>query len=317
MNIPQFSSDSSSRLVVIWNTKNSYTTYFQKKPVLNERINKLTILHITNFINNFYNEEAQKPAALMQRNLMIFKKWENLSNLCHIMPNFPFSQLKECEINNFLLGNGICTGIIVHYFNQFFQMHVPLEASPFPLALDAIVTPTMGVNFYPFKINKKILEEQTTYLRFLQATYKLTCALKPRNSLEFLPNNILKNNGIEIVQRIPDNQVSGKNSFNITDLTFQLKQVADQDQNERGYLLGIGGSSNHALALYLKHPFHFVDPSLGIGTANNLEDLILFLASYLTKKYPNYLSFALLAFAPQPSCVHSLSEDLREKQSLA
>lgn len=288
-------------LSAFWKKKIQYALPNGKRIVRNNTQEKLILLHIDQFIAHFNNDALQKASSLQLRRWIVLSGWTNLSILCQLMPNSCFSNLSNSEINNFLLGEGICTGTVIHYFNQFFQTHSPTKSSPFPLALNAIMSVKNRAEFYLFKSDKAFLEKQTDRLRFLQASYKLAYELKPTHSLEFLSTGILKNANIEIVQRIPDSQELGKNAFSIQELIFQLKQLA-QNQNDRGYLLGVSGATtHHALGLYLQAPFHFLDPGQGIGIANRLEDLILFLASYLTERYSQCVSFALLAFEPQNS----------------
>ncbi len=114
--------------------------------------------------------------------------------------------------------------------------------------------------------------------------------------MEFVPDRILKEKELQIVKRIPDSRTSQLQAFPIQHLIAELKQLSIQG-GQSGYLLGLSGPVNHALALHLNPPFHFVDPQYGIAIADSYEDLILFLAAHLTEKYANYNAFALLEIA--------------------
>jgi hypothetical protein len=226
------------------------------------------------------------------------RKWVSLVGLCQSFGSSAFASISDAEMNSIFLGKeiGLCTATILHYFGKFFRFRSPQWSSPFALKTIPYVDAQSRVKFYPFAIYSATLEKQTRMLRFLQASYKIAYALK-KDPLKLVPPNMLKKEHLQIVKRIPDPDAQHRLSFEIKELLPELRKLASQSSSE-GYLLALAGPINHSLGIYLQDPFHFIDPSNGIGIAQSSEDLILFLASYLAEKFSNYRHFALLELAP-------------------
>jgi hypothetical protein len=300
-----FASSSSPTLtsISLENITRTINGYLERKLINLTAVNHLeekekkAVLHLSHFIANFSKPylTSQRESIIRTESLLWMKKWSNFSQLCQLMENSPFSNLSDSESNQFFLGEGLCFGVVVHYFSQFFQNSSPKKAAPFPLS--SIPHADLGscVTFYPFIVNDQILNEKTRHFRFLQASYTTAYAFKSKESMEFVPNEMLKKNKLNLVKRIPDLAITEKLAFQMPELVPELKKLINQEN--RGYLLALGGPSNHAIALHLRPPFHFLDPSNGIAFADKLEDLVIFLATYLNEKFPDHHSFALLEFA--------------------
>lgn len=256
------------------------------------------LFHLTHFIANFSQlyHHFQTNAILRSESLMAMKKWSNYTKLCHSIGDSLFASLSSSTINNIFFGQGLCTAVSLHYLSHFFKTRSPLTFASLPIKSEPIYF--SGVNFYSIEsleTNEQKLGEKTQHLRFLQATYKMASAYREGDSLEYLPSSLLNNKELQIVRRLPDFKNS-KQSFSIQDLIPELKNLADQVV-DKGYLMGISRENNsHAIFLYLKPPYHFLDPSYGIAISDQKEDFLLFLANFLTEKYPDYQSFALLEF---------------------
>ena len=263
------------------------------------------IQHLSHYILEFDEmfQKYSKFSILCAESLLVLRKWSEITLLCQDLPSSHLIGLKNSEFNNLFFGEGsLCAGSVMQYFSQFFKTHSPLDASPFPIAsIDPLEVEEGGMMFYPFTLTDDFLETQTKGLRYLQAAYKAAYTFKTRDSLEFMPGSTLKNLELQLLNRIPNIEDSEEIAFKITDLVPKIKELLEKDEesDEKGYLLGIRGPINHSLALHLKEPFHFVDPTYGIGMASNVESLVLFLVSYLMEKYSQYSSFALLEIAPQ------------------
>lgn len=130
-------------------------------------------------------------------------------------------------------------------------------------------------------------------LRFLQAVYKIESAF---STFRYFPKQILKRENLELVRRVPEVK-SANLSFPISEIFTIIKELEAQSNKGSGYLLCLEGPLNHGFGLYLKAPYHFVDPAHGLAVSDNKHDLLLFLANYLAEKYPDYHSFALLEFS--------------------
>ena len=264
---------------------------------LHKKKEALTKSHLAQFIST-YNEKVQAPsrkAVLKAECFLTMNKWSELIRKCRLIN---ISPLTPSDINQFYLGEGICTGNVIEYFSDFFSSHSPLDSPLFPISLNSQnqdLDPC--VNFFPFIFSQETIENSTSKARFLQAAYKVAYALKKEdNFMEFVPHGILKEKKLKIVKRIPDSKTSQEYAFPIQHLIVELKQLSTQE-SQSGYLLGLSGPANHALALHLNPPFHFLDPKYGIAIASSTEDLILFLAAHLTEKYSNHDAFALLEIA--------------------
>lgn len=229
------------------------------------------------------------------------RKWASLVELCQSFGSSVFASISDAEMNSIFLGKeiGLCAATILHYFSKFFQFHSVHWSSPFALKTNPQVDAQSGVKFYPFAIHSATLEKQTRILRFIQASYKIAYALK-KEALKLVPPNILKKEHLQIIKRIPDPDAQHRLSFEIKEFLPELRKLASQPSSG-GYLLALAGPINHSLGIYLQDPFHFIDPSNGIGIAQSSEDLLLFLASYLAEKFPHYRHFALLELAPNKS----------------
>lgn len=277
-----------------------YSNFQQQKAIPSKNSINLAFHHTTQFIRNFSPTyrllQIQHNPLLMELEKQLAELgWKRVTYLCELIESPSCLRLKETQTISFFLGKGLCLGIAINYFSIFFATQSITDSSPFPLS-SPVQTENETSKFYPFDINEKALENQSKQIRFLHAAYKVAIAFKAAESLEFLPNKILKNHNINITQRIPDSQ---KPPENIERLLPLLKQWVDKKESKKNYLLDIGSDlDRHALVLHLKSPFHFVDPPYGVGTANDLGSLLIFLAAYLTKKYPDYYYFNLLELEP-------------------
>ena len=230
------------------------------------------------------------------KRLMALRNWVILRPLCQSIVNSPFSALNDYEITSLLFEGGLCAGSVIYHFSKFFKEGGSL-ISILPMKEESLKPDREEcIQFYPFHIEKEEFALQSQPWRFLQATYKIgrKLSLNGKKSPEFIPSNILENLALRFIRRIPEAQEDVKCFSDIKALISQLKECGNQ---HKAYLLGIGnGLHSHALAVYLNSPFHFVDPSYGVGTARKLQDLLLFLTVYLTENYSDYQSFALLEF---------------------
>lgn len=264
-----------------------------------ERKNEITS-HLSQYIKYFRDRNTlfSRKIFLQLESLESIKRWGALSKISIAVPSFLFS-LAETDKEDLLMGlKGICAGMVAQYLGRFFQVFSPLEASPFPLDNQVLRDPTSSTSFYPFSLSmtQTDLIKNTKNTRFLQAAYRTAYMSKNKtaDSLEFLPQGILKKVGVRVVSREPPHQ-SGLSAHEIEQLLPQLKLLESSSVNS-GYLIALGGATHHALAIFLHPPFHFMDPTYGIGIADNLESLLLFLVNFVTFKYPKSASFSLLEF---------------------
>lgn len=225
--------------------------------------------------------------------LLVLRKWSNMTTLCRLISHSPFSSLSEHEVSSFFLGSGLCAGATIYHFSKFFQMGSPLESIyPIREKLEVCGGVEKNAEFHPFYLEKESLNQFPSSLRFLQASYKLARSKCKQRS--YISATVLKNFKLRLVKRIPELKEGVKMFFKVEALIPQLKLCSDQD---RAYILGIRyGDKSHALAVYPSAPYHFVDPMNGIGVAENVQNFLLFLANFLTEKYPNCTKFALLEF---------------------
>jgi hypothetical protein len=267
------------------------------------------IFYIAQYILHFDNKARTKNESnsLRSKSIVALDKWTELSKLCQLIGKaaLPISW-SDTQKSAFFLKEGVCAGTVLGYFSNFFKeldnpppfpsLPPHLHSSPFPLGTELQSIQT-NVQFYPFQLNEQVTEE-SSHLRFLHATFKIGARFKG-NTTEITSAKILKQIGLKLNRRIP---LEEKISFKIEELIPQLNQLTSP---HNGYLLAIindTGESNHALALYLQAPFHFVDSNYGIAVAQSLDTLLLFLANFLLEKYPNHHKFVLLEFT-------SLSQD--------
>jgi hypothetical protein len=271
----------------------------QKGVLYNEELFRTQVAaHLAQFVLNFSHQVDLKPGLSHAKNLLALRKWSQFTHLCQSIGDSPFSYLPDSEVNHLLLGDGLCVGAVLQHFSQLFKSNSSLSlANSFPMKVgDPLIA--KEVTFYPFKVDEKLLEKQTREFRFLQAAYRVAYGMRREQSLEFVPQQVLKSNNLELVRRIPD-FTETKLAFPIQEFLPELKQLADEKGSGRGYLLGINdGSTRHSIALCLQPPYHFMDLRHGVVVAHNLESLLLFLANYLTLKYPKSYAFALLEFRP-------------------
>lgn len=267
---------------------------FFKSDSITKKQKEQTLLHIVKYIINF-NQNYSTPVKLLSTSFLSLEKWSHFIRFSRSIPNV-LASLTNSQKDHFLLGEGVCVGTIVHYFSQFFQHYDLTKASLYPCQLVPNTNAAIDVKFYSFLIKNLQVLEKIRPFRFLQAAYKTASALvREKDSLEFVPHRILHKQKLEIRRRIPSLKESKINRFEVNDLVPELKKLMVQSKNI-GYLLALGGVG-HALALYLRPPFHFMDPRAGIVVAENREDLALCLASYVTENYPEAHSFAMLEFA--------------------
>jgi len=261
---------------------------------------KQIALHLTDYvlhvcdISKFFSAKKCHMECLFA-----LKNWKMLSNLCHLIEDSPFLSLRDNEVLNFMLGDGFCVGAVVYHFSKFFEMRSPLS-SIFPVK-NALQVESKQSKFYPFYIENDKFDHQSKPLRFLQAAYRIESIFKSKNSEfgvknseKFISPKVLEKFDLRLIKRLPEFDENEKKYFDIEELIPRLKNCGNQN---RAYLLGISDRhAKHALAVYPSEPFHFVDPSFGIGTAGNFEELLLFLTNYLVEKYSTYKTFALFEF---------------------
>ena len=120
--------------------------------------------------------------------------------------------------------------------------------------------------------------------------------MKNADSFEYVPNKLLNRQQLKMVNRYPALKEKTKLVYPITDLLKTLKNLPSRNHKKAGYLLGLAGAQNHSVALYLQPPFHFFDSRFGLAISDNKEEFLLFLANFLTEKYPDHSGFALLEF---------------------
>lgn len=247
---------------------------------------RLIALHLNGYLNlcdssRFTTHRVESALAL--------HKWSNMTNFWKLINNSPFSHLSEQEISSFFLGTGVCAGATIYHFYKFFQHLSPLE-SIYPIRdnLEVRVGEQKIAEFHPFHLEKESLNQPSSPIRFLQASYKVVKTDCKRRV--YFSGKILKRYDLKLCKRIPE----VKKFFGIEEVIPKLKEYSHQN---KAYILGIRSQcQSHALAVYPSAPFHFVDSMYGVGTAENIENLLLFLANYLTEKYPHYQKFALLEF---------------------
>lgn len=248
--------------------------------------------HLCQFMSHF----GKNLPALPNFERLLVRKWSNFTQLCQSFGDTAFSQLTNADLSYLLFEEGLCMGTDVDYLSQFFRTRSPLKSIPYPVK-SAHNDVNSSVKFYPFTIDIETLAAQTQSFRFLHAAYKIaySCKKGDTDRLEFVPSNILRKKELKVVKRIPDPKIQKKFAFKIENLLPELNKLTSQNANPNtGYILLIGGPNVHALTLYLQAPYHFVDPSNGIAIANTQEDLVLFLANYLTEKFQAYQAFSLV-----------------------
>ncbi len=254
-------------------------------------------IHLSQFITSFQRNLSENFLAAEN---LLKKKWSDFNSLCRSFEDSAIASALTTSQITYLFFDGLCMGTSIEYLGKFFKNRLPLSSStsPFPVSSKPYVTTEGNAQFYRFILDADCVEKQTSRFRFMQIAYKVAYALNKTNlkSREIIPEGILRKNKLEITKRIPDPEITKTLAFPIKDLVPELKKLISSD-NTKAYLLAMGGSSsstNHVLTLYLHEPFHFVDPSNGIGFASNKEDLILFLASYIDEKFPKYSAFSIL-----------------------
>lgn len=252
--------------------------------------------HIIQFVVHFRSAPIMfyRPELRRVESLLALRRWVQLTRLCQSIGASPFSSLRDSEVRNLLLDQGICVGVVLQHLSQFFQTDDPLVSSSFPI-LSKIQLDEVG--FHPFDANENVLRTRTNHLRFLQAAYRIA-SLKSISAFEFAPPAVLKSKGLILGKRCPDYSL-GRAGLDIGELLPTLKNIIRQNK-AAGYLLGIKSShTSHAIGLSLRSPYyHFIDPSYGIGIAKSLEQLVLFLVIYLTEKYSSSHSFAIMELFP-------------------
>lgn len=260
------------------------------------------LFHLSHYVPQFSELCLKYPKNepyLRSESLKAMKKWTYYTKLCHSINNSLFNTLSHTAINSIILGDGLCAAITLQYLTHFINTNSPLTFSSLPFKSEPISL--SGVNFYPLEtLAEEELEKKTRELRFLQATYKMSSIYKEKDSLEYIPKSVLQNKELVITKRLPDLKNSPQ-AFSINDLILKLDPLNEQDKE---YIMGISSENNsHAIFLHLQSPFHFFDPAFGLTKAEQKKDFFLFLANYLTEKYPDYSSFALLEFSKKPAPV--------------
>lgn len=241
----------------------------------------------------------------------LLKTWADMTKLTAKFGSSSISelQLSKIQSESWLCGNGCCLGAVISHFDCFLKTRDPLK-SIFPVD-DLISAKIAGesntILLHRFSLDKEALENSSR-LRFVQAAHLLSGlfpeAIKKRKQdissspsffSEVIPARVLKKFNLQMSQRIPAHS-EGKSGCEMEDFIPQLQQLTSQNKM---YVLGINdGRGSHAIGVHLEQPFHFIDFKYGIVTAENRDDMILFLANFLTEKYTNFNTFALLELAP-------------------
>lgn len=226
--------------------------------------------------------------ALDTEGTLAMRKWSMFTDLCNRLGPSTLAKLSSSTINDLFMEYGLCTAAVIQHFAQFFKSRSPLESCPIQLQKEPLLSKNGEVRFYPIDASDEKLAERTQHLRFLQAAYQTASYFKEGSSTEYFSKQIQSKKGIQLTKRFPNSDV--------TDLLPELKKLTGQ--SDKGYLIGLKSSTErpHAIALYLDKPYHLFDLNYGIAIADNEQNFMLFLANYLTEKYPEYDSFALLEF---------------------
>lgn len=259
-------------------------------------------LHLTCYIFHFgHGPSIFSVSHYRLESLFALRKWAQLTELCKLIGESFLKLLNDNEKRSLLFDDGLCVAMVIYHFSKLFS---DSEILPGPFIAEKVVEDVLDnkVQFYSLCLEKEKLAEHFKILRFLQAAYKVNSTCKGKKAPDYIPSSILGKFGLKVERRIPEVQLEGNKSpfFYIEELIPQLKECGKQS---KAYLLGISDySTTHALGVYLSEPFHFIDPSYGIGTAKSLDELLLFLANYLTEKYLNYQTFALLEFNHLSPC---------------
>lgn len=251
--------------------------------------------HLSSFIDQF-NETVRffpEETILKMECIQVMRQWSIFTLFSNSIETHS-SLLTTLEVNSLFLGEGLCAAATVEYFSRFFKHFSPLKSIPLPVAPHALHE--SDILFYPINLQVANLEEQTRHLRFLQSAYKVASSMKQADSFEYVPKKLLTQQQLKLVHRYPALNEKGKLVYPITELLKTLKNLPSQNHKKAGYLLGLAGAQNHSLALYLQPPYHFFDSRFGLAVSDNKEEFLLFLASFLTEKYPDHSGFALLEF---------------------
>jgi hypothetical protein len=266
-----------------------------KRDILTRRI----ALHLTQYILSYSNASVLfSPDRFRLESLLALRKWTQLSQICKSIAHSSLKPLSDA-IENFLFGEGLCAAMVVYHFSKFFEKPSFLN-HPFVIKEISELDLNKKVCFYSFDLDKSALKGHSNTLYFLQAAYRVTRAFNNKKSSEYIASPILGKFGLKLEKRIPQlkEEATEKSFFYIEELISRLKKHCLLD---KAYLLGISdGLTAHALGVYLGEPLHFIDPGFGIGTAESQDELLLFLANYITEKYPYHQTFALLEFSSQP-----------------
>lgn len=278
-----------------WATKHDLQRLRYTLPIFEDNLIQRIALHVTNYILNFSESSIFFSKELFKiESLLSLRKWSQLSEICKLITTSSFNFLDDDEKENLLLGEGLCTAIVINHFKEFFFRASNLDI-PHYAQLNIELDENSRVCFFSFQLDKEALIENRG-LRFVQAAHKLSCIFHDSKNLQYFSSSVLDKFALRLRKRIPEitKDKRGKFYFYIEDLIPQLKKCKNE---KKAYLLGISDYfSSHAIGIYMDHPFHFIDPSYGIGTAESLDELLLFLANYITEKYPQHQTFAILEF---------------------
>ncbi len=250
------------------------------------------------FFNDLFRQYPRFEVVDSQGTLAI-RKWSQFTELCHSLGVSRLGNLKDSTINDLFMGDGLCIAGGIEYFSQFFQSRSPLTSSPVPLNQEPLVSKDGDVRFYPLNLRDENLAENTRHLRFIQAAYLTASYFVDKHSTEYLAHQLQHKKKIALTKRLPE---KSDKSFQMKDLLPELKNLTGKP--DKGYLIAISAPSKttHMLALHLDKPYHFFDLNYGIAMAGDDEGkFMLFLANYLTEKYPEYDKFALLEFSSDQS----------------
>lgn len=261
---------------------------------------KIKELHLSSYLKIFPSDQHLIKFAsqhILESNktsnrALALAKWTNFSTLCKTIVH-DFSSIKREDFTNIFL-DGLCTAAVVHFFSSL-QFGSAIESVPFPLGKPIV---QQGVTFYPINPHDPQLIENTRKLRFCMEAYRVAVAFKQQASLEYVPATILQKLNLKVTGSYPkqEKDQEGCSAYCIQGLLQVMTELESQN-NKCSYLMGV--TSNHAVGLGLQKPYHLFDPAYGIAVTESQEAFLLFLANYLTNKYPDTHHFQILEFSSQ------------------
>lgn len=244
----------------------------------------------------------------------VFSNYTKLSELNRQLGSSVFSELAETQEGvDFLLGgDGVCVAQVLKHLSQVFA---GVESFETDFLLEELNVDGLSMKFKRFVSDREEIVEKLSKkgsLRYYQAAYKMESAYRdalmrkrgddrlviPQH--QYIPNAVLGKMGLQLVRRIPEVRSNADlTSFRFESMISSLNTYAITDT---AFLLGFSSEAlggQHAIAISLKAPIHFMDPIFGFGFAETREDLFLFLVNFLSLNYGHKISFSLLEFNPR------------------